>query len=53
MREKAGQQGNRNNFGHSNINWHSVIKGVNQDCKYSKNVPALQSGLHVNVELSG
>jgi len=56
MRGKAEHQGNRNYLGQNNIELakrHKIHKALTNIANTRKNVPALQNGLQVNVELSG
>jgi glycosidase len=56
MRGKAEHQGNRNYLGQSNIEIaksHTIQRALTKIVNTRKNIPALQSGLQVNVELSG
>jgi glycosidase len=56
MRGKAEHQGNRNYLGQSNIELaksHKIHQALTKVANTRKNVSALQSGLQVNVELSG
>jgi hypothetical protein len=56
MRGKAEHQGNRNYLGQSNIELaksHKIYRGLSKIANVRKQVAALQSGLQVNVELSG
>jgi glycosidase len=56
MRGKAEHQGNRNYFGQSNIELaksHKIHQALTKIANTRKNIPALQSGLQVNIELAG
>jgi glycosidase len=56
MRGKAEHQGNRNYFGQSNIESaknHKIHQALTKIANVRKEVAALQSGLQVNIELSG
>ena len=56
MRGKAEHQGNRNYFGQRNIELaknHKIHQALTKIANTRKNLPALQSGLQVNIELSG
>ncbi len=56
MRGKAEHQGNRNYLGQNNIELaksHKIHQALSKIVNVRKNVPALQRGLQVNVELSG
>ena len=56
MRGKAEHQGNRNYLGQSNIELaksHKIFQRLSKIANVRKQVAALQSGLQVNVELSG
>jgi glycosidase len=56
MRGKAEHQGNRNYLGQSNIELaksHKIHQALTKIVNTRKNVPALQSGLQVNIELTG
>jgi glycosidase len=56
MRGKAEHQGNRNYLGQSNIELaksHKIHQALTMIANTRKNIPALQRGLQVNVELSG
>jgi glycosidase len=56
MRGKAEHQGNRNYLGQSNIELakgHNIHNALTKIVNTRKNVPALQSGLQVNLELAG
>lgn len=56
MRGKSEHQGNRNYFGQNNIELaksHKIHKALSKIANVRKNVAALQSGLQVNVQLSG
>jgi len=56
MRGKAEHQGNRNYFGQSNIELaksHKIYQELSKIANVRKQVAALQSGLQVNLELSG
>ncbi|MGS2720178.1 alpha-amylase family glycosyl hydrolase [Paraglaciecola aestuariivivens] len=56
MRGKAEHQGNRNYFGQDNIEKaksHKIHQHLSRIANVRKAIPALQSGLQVNLELSG
>jgi glycosidase len=56
MRGKAEHQGNRNYLGQENIELakqHKIHSALSQIANVRKQVPALQNGLQVNIELSG
>jgi glycosidase len=56
MRGKSEHQGNRNYFGQDNIETaksHKIHKALTDIANVRKKVPALQSGLQVNIELAG
>lgn len=56
MRGKAEHQGNRNYFGQDNIELaksHKIQKHLTRVANARKSIPALQSGLQVNLEFSG
>jgi glycosidase len=56
MRGKAEHQGNRNYLGQDNIELaknHKIHHALTNIANVRKNVPALQSGLQVNIELAG
>ncbi|WP_339720379.1 alpha-amylase family glycosyl hydrolase [uncultured Paraglaciecola sp.] len=56
MRGRAEHQGNRNYYGQGNIELaksHKIHKALTDIANVRKKVPALQSGLQVNIELAG
>lgn len=56
MRGKAEHQGNRNYLGQANIELakqHPIHHALSRVANLRKNIPALQNGLQVNIELAG